>query len=947
MVDAHLRSKTIETADIKNLIIGGQTGIDGIRFCLAAVTNGENLADPAFSWFLQYKNKNGQGESVGLTPVYENGLVKLPWVPNKLATQVPGRMQIQLYAAIVTGEGEAAVVDKQWVSEFAIIYIQENINPDPIVATELTIFDQYLTMYQSYRDASVAAFQGISYIVNGEDFQTVLSLNNSIPAVAAMDESIPVVAGMSVSVPLVAGVKDEIPVLAPVVSQIEQLALIKDQIVSLEAEKLKVAAVEAKLAEIQAVHDKLTEIEGVYGKSTEIDALYAQLATIATKANQADLDAVKGPDWSNQSLVSLDIEKLNKEDNGKLFAYRHPRSPEEMDGTIIYSTGGASSVLGFYEKMSIKTVFNTIKFRAYSTDMSAQLEYRIFTRTAQEMAVDSGFIPSSLTPLATGYVKWDSQNFVTIRLEEVLSVEATDLIIILVKSTNFGAVVIYMFNANSPTLPNRHPYYLSLSGGWDGRVVLSSIYAYSQTAIELYLENETYRTLVERISEIDEQISDLNERADVLQDEISLLPPPSVEVVLPDTIYAVVGDKLQLFFRGMIKHPNPYVYDILVSCIKGKATPRYFEYTPTAEDVGTTSFKVEVRDHELRVLGSKTCNLITKGSVQSPSTMKHVLCVGDSLTSGGIWCAEASRRLIGAGGVPAGLGFQNIAFHGRKTNGVIGWEGTGGWDWSSFAGAGRPAYKFYVSGVVTSPSIGSTYSHNGLAYLIVEVNITEGVGYVSATGDSAPLSAGTLSISSGVGDASITFSSSEADSANPFWEADTGQLDFKQYVDVYMNGSCDVIYFLLSWNGQTAGRTDFTSMISTAKTLVNHIHSEYPNCQIKIMGLQLPSLNGGMGANYGATGTGYSDTYGMVITALNLNKAYQAWCNEVGYSEYMEFVSVSVQYDSENNMPESSKTVNTRSMKTELIGTNGVHPSNEGYYQIADAVYRNFVASFC
>ncbi|MPM09049.1 hypothetical protein SDC9_55365 [bioreactor metagenome] len=64
---------------------------------------GDNLADPTFSWFLQYKNKNGQGKSVGLTPVYENGLVKLPWVPNKLATQVPGRMQIQLYTAIITG----------------------------------------------------------------------------------------------------------------------------------------------------------------------------------------------------------------------------------------------------------------------------------------------------------------------------------------------------------------------------------------------------------------------------------------------------------------------------------------------------------------------------------------------------------------------------------------------------------------------------------------------------------------------------------------------------------------------------------------------------------------------------------------------------------------------------------------------------------------------------
>lgn len=157
MVDAHLRSKAIETADIKNLIIGGQTGIDGIRFCLASITNGENLADPLFSWFLQYKNKNGQGESVGLSPIYENGLIKLPWIPNSLATQVPGRMQIQLYAAIVTGEGEAAVVDKQWVSEPAVIYIQENINPEPIVATEPSVIEYYVTLYAAYKNAAEAA----------------------------------------------------------------------------------------------------------------------------------------------------------------------------------------------------------------------------------------------------------------------------------------------------------------------------------------------------------------------------------------------------------------------------------------------------------------------------------------------------------------------------------------------------------------------------------------------------------------------------------------------------------------------------------------------------------------------------------------------------------------------------------------------------------------------
>ena len=33
--------------------------------------------------------------------------------------------------------------------------------------------------------------------------------------------------------------------------------------------------------------------------------------------------------------------------------------------------------------------------------------------------------------------------------------------------------------------------------------------------------------------------------------------------------------------------------------------------------------------------------------------------------------------------------------------------------------------------------------------------------------------------------------------------------------------------------------------------------------------------------------------------------------------------------------------------KTEKRGTNGVHPELSGYLQIADVVYRNFVANFC
>ncbi len=152
---------------------------------------------------------------------------------------------------------------------------------------------------------------------------------------------------------------------------------------------------------------------------------------------------------------------------------------------------------------------------------------------------------------------------------------------------------------------------------------------------------------------------------------------------------------------------------------------------------------------------------------------------------------------------------------------------------------------------------------------------------------------------------------------------------------------------LLSWNGQTSFRTDFSKTLDNTKILFDHIHTIFPEAKIKLMGIQLPSLNGGMGANYGAGGTGYGDTYGMVNTVFNMNRVYQELANEPGYRDYVEFINIAAQFDSEHNMPEREVPVNSRSSKKEWRGSNGVHPATAGYYQIADAVFRNLVANFC
>jgi lysophospholipase L1-like esterase len=79
---------------------------------------------------------------------------------------------------------------------------------------------------------------------------------------------------------------------------------------------------------------------------------------------------------------------------------------------------------------------------------------------------------------------------------------------------------------------------------------------------------------------------------------------------------------------------------------------------------------------------------------------------------------------------------------------------------------------------------------------------------------------------------------------------------------------------------------------------------------------------------------------------MDLDEEYQAWCNEDYWKDFVEYVDLAGQFDSEYNLPSKQKAVNTRCETTEVLGTNGVHPANSGYMQIADAVYRNVVASF-
>ena len=131
------------------------------------------------------------------------------------------------------------------------------------------------------------------------------------------------------------------------------------------------------------------------------------------------------------------------------------------------------------------------------------------------------------------------------------------------------------------------------------------------------------------------------------------------------------------------------------------------------------------------------------------------------------------------------------------------------------------------------------------------------------------------------------------------------------------------------------------------KNFIDAFHTDFPNSKVKLMGMYVPSLILMM-PGYGANGSMYADTYNVKCRLKEQAKNYQDFANEENYTPFVEMVDIACQLDSDYNFPITQKAVNTRNNATEPYANNTLHASpSGGYMQIADAVYRNFVANFC
>lgn len=413
----------------------------------------------------------------------------------------------------------------------------------------------------------------------------------------------------------------------------------------------------------------------------------------------------------------------------------------------------------------------------------------------------------------------------------------------------------------------------------------------------------------------------------------------------------VVGDTFELFYRGVIRSMNPYKYYIHISSPKGKPYPRYYTYTPKDGEEGEYPLTITLYDDFGNMIETASTTLHIH-KPKKPNKKVNILCFGDSLTFNGVWPYEGYRRFTKNDGEPKGLGFNDsLNFIGTMKKEEVGYEGYGGWQWRHFVNNEAVSMTSSVWIEVDEHNLDENDQHsvwksNNLQWVLESIEdkklkFKRGEGNYSCLptiGDYFE------NYNGGQHKENIKVKKYYFEKGNPFYDETIDGPNFKKYCLDNNFDEPDYVYILLTWNGQFKPfNHDFSHYEPFITTILNRLKNDFPNIKVRLIGIQSPSINGGIAANYGASGP-YSDVFGEVSTAYNYNEYLETICDREEYKSYCKYIDLKAQFDVEYNMPSVETKVNIRNEKTELVGSNGVHPTMSGYLQMGDVFYRALVA---
>jgi len=407
-------------------------------------------------------------------------------------------------------------------------------------------------------------------------------------------------------------------------------------------------------------------------------------------------------------------------------------------------------------------------------------------------------------------------------------------------------------------------------------------------------------------------------------------------LVMPPTIYGVQGRECNLYIDNLhVGDSSLFNHDVTNTALNGAQQRERWTWTPTGVQ-STGTLTVSAHDKTLEtLLVSATTDQRAAASTAGSGTTKVINTIGDSLIN----AATITQTVIDI----AATDVMGVSFIGTRGTAPNKHEGRGGWKISDYATVGRTFYSFTVSGVVTSPAINSTvYTNNSSTFTVQEVDITAGSGTIiceRTAGINAPSASGTLTKSSGTGDATIAFSASSTVSGNPFWIG--GTLNYPQYLTNNSLATPDWVLIHLGINDVFNYASDATVIAAATAAfanldlLITSIKAAGAGVKVGLMIPTPPASQDGFAASYGTGQTAWRNKRNIMLWAQELITKYTGQ-----EASRIYLVPTNTALDVVNGYPlAASAAVNSRSSVMVQRQNNGVHPDTSGYQQIGDCLW--------
>jgi len=349
-----------------------------------------------------------------------------------------------------------------------------------------------------------------------------------------------------------------------------------------------------------------------------------------------------------------------------------------------------NAVIGVYETMTQDTVFDSIVGHFFTNSGAGDVEWRVWVRDAVGSFDTTAVTPDDSGVIVSGFPTANSEY--TLMLNAPIYASSGKVVFLVFRKTDGAWVSIRKWTTSGPG--GRHAFYVSTSTSWPTSLSVSSLPSFGQAAFQLQLGSAA-----------------------------SASESAPVDVVLPPTIYAVVGRESNLYFDNIIQEDAAdYRWD--VACSQGLQQEERWTsgLTPSA---GTTTLALNVypKNSETAV-GTASASLVVKAASSGTGLNRKVLVIGDSTTFAGTTTGE----LVNIFSADA----MAITLLGTGGSGANRYEGIGGWTVNLFYT--DPSSPFYFGGAFNFSTYMSTNGYASVDWVLINLGIND---VFSLTSDAA------------------------------------------------------------------------------------------------------------------------------------------------------------------------------------------------------------------